>query len=526
MLLARRRSASRRDASRPPRLGVAFRAAKSRLSDEGDPVWGNSVAKGSRQLQQRVERDWGYGTTAIKPPVNFTALASYLQINTWHQRCCRVKAEVATGELAMVKPRDGDADRPALNQLHAQFLRKIIRQAHDKGGGYDKAPLSTVLYRVEFDVHWSGNGYIEAVRDKLWRPAALYHVPSVHVRRGWDAERRHPFGYWQVSPSGGRIFFKDFGDERRIRIDGQLADAGTPDDQLATELLHLSCYSPAEQYYGIPEWLPALLAVEGSHAAANWNADRFLHNSIPRKIITFFGAEESEDLREILRDYFTSVSKGRNHEPLVMFATPADGFDAGDARLEVKDLESSPQDAGFLKYLEGNRDEIVAAHGVPPSLVGVQAAGRLGGKGSDEAQRRDFKRLVIEPRQRRMEEVLNERLVADDEDGWGIEEWVLKLGDFDLRDQSFSIAKAEQLRKLVASGLMTPNEARVELGMDPVSDVPAADELMVMGPGGGMFLRQLDPTSETPPAPATRPMPGQAEQTTQSEQLAQRGAAA
>ncbi len=510
-MIANTRKRDRTKGSRPRRLDMAFRASRSQRSksEPVSPVWNDSVAKASRQLQQRAERAWGYGTQVIAPPVNFYALAAFLQINTWHQRACRVKAEVSTGELAIIKPRDSTADRDSLNPGHARFLRGLVRQANE-----DES-LSAVLFKVEFDLEALGNAYLEVVRDRVGRPVELHHIPAVGVRRGWGDDK--PDGFWQLDHrfSGRRVFFKDFGDDRAMRIDGQPADGSAAEEQLASELIHLRCYVPTEQYYGLPEWLTALIGMEGTRAAEEWNADRFQHNTIPRKIITFIGGEQDDELEATIEDYFTTVAKGRNHRPLVLFATPVDGMEMGDARIQVDSLETEAQDAGFLEYQNQNRDQVVAAHGVPPALMGVQAAGRLGGKGADEMQRRDFKRLVVVPRQRRLEEILNERLIADTEHGFGITDWVLRLGDFDLSDQTFSVAKAEQLRKLVSSGLLTANEARQELGLDPFQDLPAADEPMVMQPGGGIFLRQLDPTAELE-APAVAPTPDQTEQAGQA----------
>ena len=56
---------------------------------------GRDAAGRSKQVPDDA---WDYGKTgAQEPPYNLDALAQFLEINTWHMRCCRTKAIVTAG---------------------------------------------------------------------------------------------------------------------------------------------------------------------------------------------------------------------------------------------------------------------------------------------------------------------------------------------------------------------------------------------------------------------------------------------
>jgi len=492
------------DLAEPAVQRLAFKARRA-IGTCSQPDWGlDPILKASRQAWITTDREWRYDAgDVVEPPANFHALGALLLHNVWHLRCVRLKARITAGSHPLVRPRDAGRAAPELANGEADALGALVRKANP-----DQS-LTDVLYRVQFDIEALGNGYLEVIRDRLGRPVELYHVPAINVRiaRGKDGK---PRGFWQMDrASRRRVFFKTLGDFEPLTTRGDVASSSDAD--LATELIHLADYHPSSSYYGLPSIVTALVPIEGSRAAESWNADFFRHNTIPRKIITFLGGEPSDELLEEIEDYFSSVAQGRNHRPLILYAQPTSGDpDLDNTRIDVKDLETTDQDAGFLKYLENNRDLVIAAHGVPPSLVGVQSAGRLGGKSSDELARKDFKVLVIEPRQDVLEQAINECLVAD---GWKIRDWVIQLQDFDLSDTGQALAKAEQLRKLVAAGLLTVNEARVEMGRHPYldGDAPLANKPSVQTSGGLVFLEgdgrpegeatggHADPTESAPP---------------------------
>lgn len=488
-------------------LDREINAGQSSAAD-AEPYY-ETISKASRQLATSVESAWDYASgRVIQPPFNLYKLANYFELDPWHARCCRLKALLVAGRgrgsrvATTVVARDENRDEETLHAGERKYLREWIRRINPT------TSFERLIYRIQLDIEVTGNAYVEVVRDGLGRPIELYRVPAVNVRRGCEAQAAR--GFWQIDPKmpSRKVFFKDFNDPTPIDSrDGREMTRSIPAEYEATELRQFMCHHPSSIYYGVPEWLSAMIAMDGSGSAMRWNADRFAHNTIPRKAIFFKGGQPSKEVKRRAREYFSTPEPGRNHSPLVLWLISENDEKVD---IDIKDLESGPQEAGFLHYLDSNRDMVVAAHGVPPSMVGIPPS-RGAGRVDNDAERRNFRVFSIEPRQGDIEDALNEDILPE----IGITDWVLHLGDLDLSDSESQIKRAAQIKELVASALLTINEGRRELGREPYHGIAAADEPFVMQPGGALFLRHVDPS-----APAVLPIPGgpQAKQTNQAGQ--------
>lgn len=117
--------------------------------------------------------------------------------------------------------------------------------------------------------------------------------------------------------------------------------------------------------------------------------------------------------------------------------------------LSVSALRHTKKYLSFEKLKNLNRDEIIAAHGVPPRMIGVMSAGTLGGGGELIGQLHSFNELTIIPKQEQIE--------------WFFYQigYPLKLKKIDVtnfKDDS------DLVTNLVASGILNINEARAVLG--------------------------------------------------------------
>ena len=68
------------------------------------------------------------------------------------------------------------------------------------------------------------------------------------------------------------------------------------------------------------------------------------------------------------------------------------------ATVKFEKLMADFRDMPFDKLTQATREEILAAHGVPPRLVGIVTAGQLGGAGEADGQLRNFIATKVEPR--------------------------------------------------------------------------------------------------------------------------------
>jgi phage portal protein len=120
------------------------------------------------------------------------------------------------------------------------------------------------------------------------------------------------------------------------------------------------------------------------------------------------------------------------------------------AKVRIEDL-SKVEDISFEKLKNLNRDEIIAAHGVPPRMMGIINASQLGGGGEVAQQLHSFNELTIIPKQKQIEWFF---------DSLGFK---IKLNPIDV--SSFK-DDGELMSSLVASGILSLAEARGILGYD------------------------------------------------------------
>jgi len=475
------------------------RMKKARIERRSSSTWDDDplgISKTSRQVIEQHAGAFGNGKIT-PPPFDFWAAAQFLTSNTWHSRCVEIKAKIAAGLDWHILKREGID--PAEGEVTGK-IRALFADPNDR-----HQEINDVAKCLFTDLEAIGNAWLEVVRDEQGEIVELWHVPAISV--AIDARLR---GYWQVGHFGSHFearFFKRFGDLRPTSFEDAepMLASETDFEMLATELIHFASYHPLGGQYGVPSWIAAALAIRENRAVNEYNADFFEHQTIPNKIIVFKGIVPDERTKKKLADYFEVGLKGRSHKPLVL---SIDEVEEGQG-IDITDLKigtGGSTDGDFLGLGDQSRDEIIAGHGVPPQMLGIQAAGRLGGKGSEEGARRDFKSYTIEPMQTGFERIIRKTLIdgriktrdgggqrVTVQAGFGVTDARLKLRDFDLSDQDATLNKAREMRSAVGMGLRTVNEARIEMNLPPVTDVPMADELWVQTSAGPLPLRAVDP---------------------------------
>ena len=94
----------------------------------GDEVEKSLDAAG--RSTQLPEDAWDYDKTGAKePPYNLEALAYFLEINTWHFRCCKTKA-VTTAGLGFDFVVPEGVDEP--NEEHKKTLQKFFAHPNEE----------------------------------------------------------------------------------------------------------------------------------------------------------------------------------------------------------------------------------------------------------------------------------------------------------------------------------------------------------------------------------------------------------
>lgn len=213
-----------------------------------------------------------------------------------------------------------------------------------------------------------GNLYAEQVRNRLGGTLRLDPAPAKFVRRGSDLER-----YWWV-PSYGQ-------------------------EQLLGEVIHLMEHDINQEVYGLPEYLAALNSAWLNESATLFRRKYYLNGSHAGFILYMTDAAQSQDDVDALRKALKDSKGPGNFRNLFMYA-PA-GKKDGMQIIPISEVAAKDE---FFNIKNVTRDDVMAAHRVPPQLMGI-IPNNTGGFGDARAAAEVFYQNEILALQARFEEI-------------------------------------------------------------------------------------------------------------------------
>ena len=385
------------------------------------------------------------GGPYVDPRIRFSDLVQFVDLNTWHKRCIMLKARLVAG-LGWQLVTDHDDKKPDefYNKISA-FLNRPNEHYHDS--------FTSIATRFMVDYYAIGNGFLECSRNLKNEVAAIYHIRGRNMRRkpvkitGTGAQAREVMkGYIQLVDAMQREF-ASFGDEER----GE-----------KNEIIHMLDYDVSDDYYGAPGWLPALGAMILDRSAVEFNTYMFENEMTAKFLLIIEGGNLSPEARLALKNFLAKKAMGIKNAGRALEVS----IDDPNAKIRIEKLtvENKEKDLSFSVGRSQNRDEIIAAHGVPPRMLGIMSAGQLGGTGEIEGQLTTFKQITIDPDQAELEKLLNKTIIAS----FGEHKWQLKFDEMDITD---ALTDAEYYLKLTGQqALLTVDEAREEMGRGPHPD--------------------------------------------------------
>jgi len=313
-------------------------------------------------------------------PLPFSTLKALDQ--SYHNKALSFKAICIAGLGYKILDKDG-------NELPKP---QVMIQANEKES------FQEIMNKVALDFEELGNAYLE-----VHRPSAngkiirIYHVPAENMYVTPDGDR-----YSQVI-NGTRVDFRPFN--------------GKATKAMTKEIIHFQMPSNMSNYYGSPDWIGAVMAIVVDNSALEWNYRYFENNTIPNTAITVTGGALGEQVVQNIKQFFSDNFKGvsKAHSTLILQATEVG------ASIEFHEISKGIKDGDFNKLRQQLRDEIVSAHGVPPRVVGIVAGGSLGGGGEAYAQLQLFRDVLLAPKQKLFEAILNRTVMATFGDGVTIE---------------------------------------------------------------------------------------------------------
>lgn len=295
-----------------------------------------------------------------------------------------------------------------------------------------------VLEKVLTDIESTGNGYLEIGRKSNGAIGYIGHIPSTTIR-----VRRLRDGFVQIVGKD-IVYFRNF----QAKNTNPLTT-----DRKPNEIIHFKNYSPLNTYYGVPDAISVIDALNGDGYANKYNVDYFQNKAVPRYIVTLKGASLSPDSEEKLFKFLQTDLRNQNHRTLYI-PLPSDSL-GEKIEFDMKAIEAGIQDSSFEVYHKQNRNDVLMAHQVPLSKLGMAEGGFAGALASDRA----FKEQVARPKQRMLEKLIN-KIVREFTDIV-----VFKLNELTLTDEQ---AEAQIYEKYVRNKIMVPNEVRNKLGLPPI----------------------------------------------------------
>jgi hypothetical protein len=403
---------------------------------------GDPKSVGSKRLRDKygITLD---GVTCAARPFDFHLYAYAATLNTYHARAIRCKVKDIVGRKWKIAG-DGSAETKA--RIQGFFKNAFAEQTFGEGMG-----------NVWTDYEALGNGYLEVVPTVKGEPAELSHVPAPET---WI--RLDGLGFVQQK-NGEYAHFRKWGVPEERLADLRESDPLRKAD--TTSIIHFSRYFPWSLYYGIPSIMPAWNRLALSVLESEYNLGFFNNNAIPDYAVILEGDWE-DDAEDTIKEYFRTHLKGQAHKTLAL-KLPNGG------KITFERLTSdNAKEASFRLLRSDCRDEILHAHGVPPSKVGIVETGRLGGNKANE-QIEEYKISIVEPGREKVTTRLN-RIV---EAGFGASGFTFEYEPYYTDDVK---QNADVDSAYLDRDVLVPNEVR-KMRFPDLPPLPGGDDPLSNG---------------------------------------------
>ena len=286
----------------------------------------------------------------------------------------------------------------------------------------------------------SGNSYVLKVGPDVGAPNELHQLrpDRISIKGGGN-----PIPEFYEYTIGGRI-------QARYSVD---QDTGN------SELKHIKLWNPLDDYYGCSPLAAAAVEVDQHNMSSKHNVNLLSNGARPSGAVIFkpkddqgFPVNLTESQRQQLLTDLNNRFSGTNNagRPLLL---------EGD--FDWKEMGLSPKDMDFLNLKHLSATDIAMCFGVPSQLVGVPDQQTYANVA--EARLALYEETII-PYLRKISSDLNEWLVPMFGDNLSLEFDVDSIPALSERRRR----TYENVTSAVREGIMTRNEAREIIGLEPV----------------------------------------------------------
>ena len=346
-----------------------------------------------------------------------------MQKATWVFRCIDAIAG-NQARLPMILRKDNSPDGEVLKKKNNELLTILNSKSNEGENSF------IFRYRMSAQLLMSTRGvFVEKIVGRDGAIKALQLLPPQHTSPIPDA-RNFVAGY-------------------EIEVPGMIKKVLSPDKVLWIRRPH-----PLNPYLSLTPMEAAGVAIEIENLAKIYNRNFLLNDGRPGGLLVVRGEMDEDDKDELRSRFRGNLNR-----------TGATSVISADDGVDFVDTASSPRDAAYTEMRQITKEEILAAFGVPESVIG-NASGRTFSNASEELRVFWMETMLphLEPLARAMDELDDKYYV-----------------DFDTSEVPIMIiAHQERMRYLkdeFSQGLISVNEYREGRGMKTVkSDL--ADSLL------------------------------------------------
>ena len=231
----------------------------------------------------------------------------------------------------------------------------------------------STVQKLALDFITFGNGYLERVGNRLGGTLELRHGLAKYMRRGKDLDR-----YW---------FVRGWQQEHEFAA-GAICHVIEPD-------VH-------QEIYGLPQYLASLQSAWLNESATLFRRRYYDNGSHAGFILYLTDPAQNQDDVDAMRGALKSA-KGRGNFKNLFYYSP-NGKEKGIQLIPIGEATAKDE---FFNIKNVSRDDQLAAHRVPPQLMGVVPA-NAGGFGDVVNAARVFARNEIQPLQSTLATAIND----------------------------------------------------------------------------------------------------------------------
>ena len=469
-------------------------------------------------------------------PYDPESFATFMEVNSVHKQAVQAKVRDSVGREFKLVPKfpikkktPQDEEVTETNQYDLRIeeedfqkdCKTILEFIEDCN---EEKTFQEILSLAAMDREAIGWGAFEVIRQGDGKIAKLERLPAVRLKvlEGFDGYLETSVAHNSYETKTFHTYYQPFGEKvvaevkdpfKELLTDGKedtslvkykperdgelnlienkklrwnLKDRNTGEDlpptpqnlkKAANEVLFLPNNHINSIYYGFSDIVPAIPSILNNVHIADYLSQFFENNCVPRYIVIIKAGRVSDKFKKTITDYFKKEVKGKYGSTMVLTLSNLGGKDVD---IEFKRIDAEQKEADFLETKKANNQDVMVAHGIPPALLAIHETASLG-SGKGNAQSELYKDRFVVPSQRFYSQRINKLFRL----GLGVTNALLEFDPMDIKD---ALTTAQVLNLLLIQGVLTINEARSRLGLEPIEggDVP------VVRVREGSFVRVSD----------------------------------